>query len=45
VNSNRIIDISIPIRPGLAAWPGDVPYELSIESPVEGNPNLTLGAV
>src|SRR5688500_10940973 len=30
--ATKIIDISIPIRNGIAPWPGDVPYALKMES-------------
>ena len=36
------IDISIPVRPGIAVWPGDVEYAINLESNDSG---LSLGAV
>jgi arylformamidase len=46
VNQKTIIDISIPIHAGLAPWPGDVRYELRLESTPAGDQRrLNLGAV
>jgi arylformamidase len=45
LNPVRIIDISMPIQAGLAAWPGDAPYKLSVTSTSNGDSVLNLGSV
>lgn len=39
------IDISPPISPRTAVWPGDVPFERRVSLDVEAGDNLTLSAI
>lgn len=45
MNPPQIIDISIPVRNGLAAWPGDVPYELRMERLVQEGGDINLASL
>ena len=44
MNQPQILDISIPVRPGIAVWPGDQEYELRIDSSQAEVSDLNIGS-
>lgn len=41
----RLLDISPPIHPGLAVWPGDTPYRRQVALSLAGGDNLELSSI
>ena len=42
---NTLIDISPPVRPGIAVWPGDVPYSREVAYDMREGAHMTLSAI
>ena len=41
----RLIDISPPVHPGTAVWPGDVPFSREVALSIAGGDNLELSSI
>jgi arylformamidase len=45
VSTPKLIDISPPIGPDIAVWPGDVPYRRQVAMDLDAGDHLTLSAI
>ncbi len=41
----RLYDISLPVHPGLANWPGDVPYQYTLSAAQTDGESVNVGAI
>ena len=41
----KIYDITLPLQPGLASWPGDTPYEFSQNAAISEGDSVNLGSI